>query len=116
MRKNKISALAEVKYLKNLTNLKVLWLWDNPCCEHSLYRLYVIKYLPNLEKLDNACVTTEERMKAKKIDSAMESQIENSDQNMDESDRSGRPTANAVKTSHSSIGDKKMAFENRYKN
>ena len=30
LRKNKIDNLREINYLKNLPNLKVLWLWDNP--------------------------------------------------------------------------------------
>ena len=68
LRKNKVDQLAEIKYLKGLSNLKVLWLWDNPCCNHPHYRKYIIKLLPSLEKLDNAVITTEERMDARKID------------------------------------------------
>ena len=73
LRKNKIENLSEIQFLKELRNLKVLWLWDNPCSEHGNYRLYVIKVLPTLEKLDNLCVTTEERQQAKKLtDSQMQ--------------------------------------------
>jgi len=61
LRKNMISDLTEIRYLQNLPNLRVLWLWDNPCTEHSQYRNFVIKHLPNLVKLDNQAVSSEER-------------------------------------------------------
>ena len=61
LRKNLISDLRELKYLVPLPNLKVLWLWDNPICQHPLYRQYTIKLLPNLVKLDSTAVTAEER-------------------------------------------------------
>ena len=64
LRKNRISDLREVKYLASLPYLRVLWLWDNPIAEHELYRLYIIKTLPNLDKLDNNAVTPEERAQA----------------------------------------------------
>ena len=57
LRKNVIVDLTEAKYLAYCSNLKVLWLWDNPIAEHPLYRQYIIKLLPNLVKLDNAAVT-----------------------------------------------------------
>lgn len=68
LRKNKIENLKEINYLKNLPNLRVLWLWDNPLSNHPHYRLYIIKMLPKLQKLDNAAVSSEERMAAKKLD------------------------------------------------
>ena len=34
---------------------------DNPCSDVQNYRHIVIKYLPNLEKLDNQNVTAEDR-------------------------------------------------------
>ena len=61
LRKNMISDLRELKYLVALPNLQVLWLWDNPICQHPLYRQYCIKLLPNLVKLDSSAVTNEER-------------------------------------------------------
>ena len=61
LRKNLISDLRELKFLVPLPNLKVLWLWDNPICQHPLYRQYCIKLLPNLVKLDSTAVTAEER-------------------------------------------------------
>jgi hypothetical protein len=68
LRKNLISDLSELKYLQNLPNLKVLWLWDNPCAELARYRETVLAYLPNLVKLDNQVVTTEEKQSASKIE------------------------------------------------
>ena len=64
LRKNQISDLYEVQYLQHLQNLNVLWLSHNPCSEHPYYRQYVIKTLPNLVKLDNAEITSEERQTA----------------------------------------------------
>ncbi len=61
LRKNGISDLTEIKYLKHLEFLRVLWLWDNPCAEHQYYRQYVIKTLPNLVKLDNTTISQDER-------------------------------------------------------
>ncbi|CAG9314938.1 unnamed protein product [Blepharisma stoltei] len=61
LRKNLIADVSEVRYLQNLPNLKVLWLWDNPCAENPNYRQYIISHLPNLSKLDNQAITPEER-------------------------------------------------------
>jgi hypothetical protein len=61
LRKNLISNIAEVQYLVGLEKLRVLWLCDNPCANLPQYRPYIIHLLQNLEKLDNANVTPEER-------------------------------------------------------
>lgn len=53
IRKNKISELGEIRHLKDLVNLRNLWLADNPCAESDDYRLTVIRALPQLQKLDN---------------------------------------------------------------
>ncbi|XP_051529335.1 cilia and flagella associated protein 410 [Myxocyprinus asiaticus] len=62
LRRNNIQSLSELKHLKNLTRLKVLWLAENPCCDFDpdKYRLTVIRNLPGLHKLDNQVVTEEE--------------------------------------------------------
>ncbi|KAF6019857.1 C21orf2 [Bugula neritina] len=60
IRKNKISNLNEIYYLKKLPKLRTLWLADNPCATGTLYRMTVLKNLPNLNKLDNAVVETDE--------------------------------------------------------
>lgn len=67
LRKNSIDDLKEVRYLAHLQNLRVLWLWDNSCCENKLYRPFIIKTIPSLVKLDNLAITPEERDEAKKI-------------------------------------------------
>jgi len=67
LRKNNIADLSEIRYLINLQDLKILWLWDNPCSETPKYREYIIKMLPNLTKLDNEPITSEERSAAAKL-------------------------------------------------
>lgn len=64
LRKNNITDISEIRYLVQLPNLRVLWLWDNPCAETKDYRDIIIKALPNLNKLDNAEVTNEEKAAA----------------------------------------------------
>lgn len=68
LRKNLIQDLSEIRYLQNLPNLKVLWLWENPCAETPNYRENVLSVLPNLVKLDNQAVTAEEKNQASKYD------------------------------------------------
>jgi hypothetical protein len=60
LRKNEIRDLNEIQYLSNLPNLQVLWLSENPISAHPRYRLFVLKTLPNLRKLDEVEVTQEE--------------------------------------------------------
>ncbi|KAK2585643.1 hypothetical protein KPH14_010265 [Odynerus spinipes] len=60
VRKNNIKDLNEVCYLQELPNLKNLWLGENPCAEKEGYRLAVLRALPNLEKLDDKVVSSEE--------------------------------------------------------
>ncbi|KAM3917400.1 cilia- and flagella-associated protein 410 isoform 2-T2 [Leptodactylus fuscus] len=62
LRKNSISNLTELYYLKHLPRLKILWLSENPCCnpDPHKYRMTVLRNLPNLQKLDNQAVTAEE--------------------------------------------------------
>ena len=68
LRKNNINEISETKYLMGLTNLKVLWLWDNPISLLPYYRDYIIKSLPNLVKLDNNTISEEDRLIASKFD------------------------------------------------
>ena len=46
--------------MKNLPNLRVLWLSENPISAHPNYRMRVLNALPNLTKLDEVDVTQEE--------------------------------------------------------
>lgn len=65
VRKNKIQNLKEVLWLRDLSKLRNLWLADNPCAEENArYRQMVIRNLPQLQKLDNVAITSEERDKA----------------------------------------------------
>ena len=68
LRKNCIQDLSELKYLQPLKNLKVLWLWDNPCADTPNYRDIVISKLPNLVKLDNQAISNEEKAQASKLE------------------------------------------------
>ncbi|CAB3982439.1 C21orf2-like isoform X2 [Paramuricea clavata] len=60
LRRNVVTDLDEIHFLKDLPCLKVLWLSDNPCSEVQDYRSTIIKNLPNIEKLDNIEVCSEE--------------------------------------------------------
>lgn len=55
LRRNRIASLSELSHLKGLPRLRVLWLAENPCCgaDPHLYRMTVLRNLPNLQKLDN---------------------------------------------------------------
>jgi len=66
IRKNKIPEINEICWIKDLSRLKNLWLEENPFAEVSpdLYRLTVIKALPQLQKLDNIPVQSEEMAEA----------------------------------------------------
>ncbi|XP_071526644.1 uncharacterized protein [Panulirus ornatus] len=64
IRKNNITDINEVLYLRQLPKLKSLWLADNPCAEFEQYRLTVLRALPHLQKLDNVTVDSEEVQKA----------------------------------------------------
>eukprot|EP01064_Diplonema_japonicum_P004920 TRINITY_DN13248_c0_g1_i2.p1 TRINITY_DN13248_c0_g1~~TRINITY_DN13248_c0_g1_i2.p1 ORF type:complete len:172 (+),score=25.76 TRINITY_DN13248_c0_g1_i2:61-576(+) len=67
LRKNEIANLEDVYHLRKLPKLKILWLCDNPCATHYMYRPFVIRTLPQLEKLDNVDITPEERAECNKI-------------------------------------------------
>ena len=67
MRKNSIRNLEEVAYLKNLPQLNVLWINDNPMCDTPYYRETMIRTLPNLTKLDSVLISDEERRTAERF-------------------------------------------------
>ena len=66
LRKNEVPDLGEVRHLRGLEHLKILWLCDNPCASSSEYRPRVVRALPQLRKLDNQEITEEERAAALK--------------------------------------------------
>lgn len=69
LRKNNISDIIEVKFLISCPNLRTLWLSENPVAEKTKnYRLVVIKTLPQITKLDDTMITTEERKNADNFD------------------------------------------------
>ena len=67
LRKNHIADLFEIRNLVGCSKLKVLWLCDNPIAQHPMYRQFIIKNLPNLVKLDNQPVSSEEREECKRM-------------------------------------------------
>lgn len=67
-RRNNVSELEEILHLKNLKNLQVLWLSENPVAKNPSYRFFCIKNLPSLIKLDDKNITLEERQEAESMD------------------------------------------------
>jgi len=66
VKKNQIRSLSELVWLRDLGRLRHLWLAENPCAEgNDRYRQTVIHNLPQLEKLDNVPITSEERADAR---------------------------------------------------
>jgi len=64
LRGNSIASLDELRHLSALSNLRTLWLAQNPCAEMPEYRARAIAELPQLRKLDSDPVTEEERKQA----------------------------------------------------
>ncbi len=69
IRRNSIRDLSELCYIQDLPRLRRLLLAENPCVETAgaLYRLTVIRCLPNLEVLDNSEVSPEEVEQAMRV-------------------------------------------------
>ena len=63
LRKNNISSLKEIDYLKNLQCLKILRLEENPICKFKNYTNYILNILPNLYKLDSYEIEKSKRFK-----------------------------------------------------
>ncbi|GAB6025262.1 hypothetical protein CHUAL_010682 [Chamberlinius hualienensis] len=76
VRKNKVSDLSEILYLRDLPKLRHFWLEDNPCATGDRYRLTVLKYLPNLKKLDNIVVNSDELSDAERYGLDLESPVD----------------------------------------
>ena len=66
LRQNQISDLNQVCYLRNLSDLSILSLIENPCTTSEHYRFTVIRELPNLQTLDNTPISSDERNDALK--------------------------------------------------
>jgi hypothetical protein len=67
LRRNEIASLAEVQHLSRLPSLAVLWLSDNPCASHRLYRSFTLRCCPHVKTLDNVEVTAAERAAAERL-------------------------------------------------
>lgn len=59
IRKNRIESIDELKYLRNLPKLRVLWVEENPFTDNLSYRNKVIQLLPQITTLDNKAVNRE---------------------------------------------------------
>ena len=68
IRENLIADVREILHLKSCSKLHTLWFKENYCSKLTDYRLYVIKNLPGLRKLDNEEITDEERKLAESLD------------------------------------------------
>lgn len=64
LRKNEVNSVQELHHLRDLPNLSVLWLNENPLNADCEYREYAIAMLQRLTKLDGVDVTVEERREA----------------------------------------------------
>lgn len=53
LRKNKIKDLNQLLHLKNLSNLRILWINDNPISQIENYRYFIEKNLPQIKNLDH---------------------------------------------------------------
>ncbi|KAI9096501.1 hypothetical protein DFS34DRAFT_144033 [Phlyctochytrium arcticum] len=61
LRRNNISDIRELHYLRDLKQLRVLWLSENPVATLPKYRATVIRLLPQLRKLDDRDIADKER-------------------------------------------------------
>jgi len=62
---NQISSFDQITRLRGLYQLRELYLQGNPIDQHEHYRLLVISYVPNLQRLDGIDVSENERKQAK---------------------------------------------------
>ena len=92
IRKNCIPDISEICYLRDLPRLKNLWLEENPCAEgdSELYRQTVIRNIPQLQKLDNTAVTSEEMAEAMGRGLDLEHPLDGGSANQSARLRSGR--------------------------
>src|SRR5690349_17661981 len=67
LRKNMVSDISEVNYLTNCNELTTLWLGENPIADVKNYRLIIIKMLPQISKLDDVPIGSDERTQANNI-------------------------------------------------
>ena len=79
LRKNLISDISEIRYLGTCPNLKKVWLKENPISALRGYRFYVIKFIPDIENIDEIMVSNEERQMARNFQGEVEATGPNDD-------------------------------------
>ena len=62
---NRIASFDQIARLRSLYELRELYLQGNSIDQNEHYRLFVISYVPNLQRLDGIGVTADERQRAK---------------------------------------------------
>lgn len=95
MRKNNIASFNELEFLKGCQSLKTLTLNENPICDNPNYRKLVIRALPQLIKLDDKIISTEEMNQAK--DGDLDEEEEDDDYQDQEEDNSAKLMPNLNK-------------------
>ena len=90
LRKNNISDIKEIEYLKQCPNLKIVWIEENPLCQKDPnYQKEIIKELPQIIKLDNKKV--KDILNEEKINNSTENELKNDFVN---SNNSNKPNLN----------------------
>jgi hypothetical protein len=79
LRKNLISDISEIRYLGTCPSLKKVWLKENPISALRGYRYYVIKFIPDIENIDEIMVGNEERQMARNFQGEVEVSNPNDD-------------------------------------
>ena len=116
LRKNLISSFNEINYLKTCPKLKILWLNENPISYVPGYRLGVIHFLPNLQKLDDNDVDFDEKEIARNVDiNNLNMQVNNAynnAMNKNNNDANNKNNNNVLMNSMSSIRSDKNEINN----
>jgi hypothetical protein len=76
---NKIIDMSELLRMRGLHQVVELDLRMNPVCKQESYRLFVIKYLPRLKRLDGKDISTAERARSERLFSNLDYTSSSSD-------------------------------------
>jgi hypothetical protein len=76
---NKIVDMSELLRMRGLHQVVELDLRMNPVCKQESYRLFVIKYLPRLKRLDGKDISTAERARSERLFSNLDYTSSSSD-------------------------------------
>lgn len=77
LRCNKVSDINQARFLAEIPNLRILWLAQNPISEQENYRKQIINLIPQLYKLDQDLITSNERKGIEEPRVNLESKFEN---------------------------------------